>query len=81
MPDLQKEIERLVNEKIRPIVNRDGGDVLFVDADEEQGIVRVRMAGACKGCPMAAITLQHGIERMVKNEFPFVKDVIAVEGP
>ena len=79
MSEFQENVKELVNTKIRPIVNRDGGDVLFVDADEEQGIVRVRMAGACRGCPMAAITLQHGIERMVKNAFPDVVAVVAVD--
>lgn len=81
MSEFQQKVAELVNTKIRPIVNRDGGDVLFVDADEEQGIVRVRMGGRCHGCPLSSITLQHGITRMVKESFPNVVEVVAVGNP
>jgi len=54
----------------------DGGDVELVDVSE--GVVRLKLRGACSGCPMATMTLQHGIERILKQQIPEVKQVIAV---
>ena len=54
----------------------DGGDVELVDVDE--GVVKLRLQGACVGCPMSAMTLQNGIERLLKEQIPEVKQVIAV---
>lgn len=64
-------------ELIRPNLQADGGDVEFVDVDE-QGVVRVRLQGACHGCPMAAMTLQMGIERVLKSNVPEVTGVESV---
>ena len=63
---------------IRPALQADGGDVSLVDVDEEKGIVRVQMEGACSGCPSAQITLAMGIERAVKEAVPEVKEVLSV---
>lgn len=60
-------------EKIRPALQADGGDVELVEVKD--GIVRVRLTGACKGCPMASMTLANGIERILKEEIPEVKKV------
>jgi len=60
-------------DKIRPMLQRDGGDVELVDV--EDGIVKVRLQGACKGCPMSQMTLKNGIERFLKKEIPEVKSV------
>ncbi len=60
-------------EKIRPALQADGGDVELVEVKE--GVVRVRLTGACKGCPMASMTLANGIERILKEEIPEVKKV------
>lgn len=65
-------------EMIRPNLQADGGDVEFVDVNE-QGVVKVRLQGACHGCPMAAMTLQMGIERVLKNNVPEVTAVESVE--
>ena len=64
-------------EKVRPALQRDGGDVELVEVTED-GVVKVRLQGACKGCPMAQMTLQMGIERVIKETVPDVKNVEAV---
>jgi Fe-S cluster biogenesis protein NfuA len=64
-------------EQIRPRLQADGGDVELVDVSDD-GIVRVRLIGACGGCPMAAMTLKEGIERLLKQEVPEVQEVEAV---
>ena len=61
---------------IRPNLQADGGDVELVDIVD--GVVRVKLQGACHGCPMAAMTLQMGIERILKKEIPEVKGVESV---
>ena len=62
--------------QVRPALQADGGDVELVDVNE--GIVRLKLKGACAGCPMATMTLRHGIERILKEQIPEVKEVIAV---
>ncbi|MCK5589684.1 MAG: NifU family protein [Dehalococcoidales bacterium] len=62
--------------QIRPALQADGGDVELVDVND--GIVKLRLKGACAGCPMATMTLQHGIERVLKEQVPEVKEVVAV---
>ncbi len=62
--------------KIRPSLQRDGGDVELVSVNN--GTVKVRLTGACGGCPMATMTLKMGIEQMLKKEIPEVKEVVAV---
>lgn len=64
-------------EKVRPVLQRDGGDVELVGV-EEDGTVKVKLKGACSGCPGAMVTLKQGIERIVKESVPEVKEVIAV---
>ncbi len=62
--------------KIRPALQADGGDVELVDVND--GVVSVKLTGACDGCPMSAMTLKTGIERLLKEEIPEVKEVVAV---
>ncbi len=62
--------------QIRPALQSDGGDVELVDVNE--GVIRLKLKGACAGCPMATMTLRHGIERVLKEQIPEVKEVIAV---
>ena len=64
-------------DKVRPALQRDGGDVTLVEVTED-GIVKVQLTGACQGCPMSQMTLKNGIERFVKSEVPEVKAVEAV---
>ncbi len=63
-------------ELIRPALQADGGDVELVDVAD--GIVSVRLQGACGGCPMATMTLKNGIERILREKVPEVKEVISV---
>lgn len=63
-------------DKIRPMLQRDGGDVELVDVEE--GVVKVRLQGACKGCPMSQMTIKNGIEKFLKQEIPEVKSVESV---
>lgn len=60
-------------DKIRPMLQADGGDVELVDI--EDGVVKVRLQGACAGCPMSQMTLKNGIEKILKKEIPEVKSV------
>jgi len=72
-----KERIELALTKIRPALQADGGDVEFVDVDAN-GVVRVRLKGACGGCPMSQLTLKMGIERILKKEVPEDTSVEAV---
>ena len=65
-----------VLDKVRPALQADGGDVEFVSL--EDGVVKVRLTGACKGCPMSQLTLANGVERVLKENIPEVARVEAV---
>ncbi|MFC1677863.1 NifU family protein [Planctomycetota bacterium] len=65
-------------EAIRPNLQGHGGDIEFLGVDEDN-TVRVRLQGACSGCPGAAMTLKMGVERMLKEKIPEVKEVVAVD--
>ena len=69
---MKEKIEQALN-KIRPALRADGGDVEFVGV--EDGVVKVRLTGACGGCPMSQMTLKMGVERVLKQEIPEVKRV------
>jgi Fe-S cluster biogenesis protein NfuA len=72
---MQEKVEEVL-EKVRPVLVRDGGNVELVGV--EDGTVKVKLVGACAGCPMSTMTLKNGIERILKQEIPEVKEVIAV---
>jgi Fe-S cluster biogenesis protein NfuA len=72
-----KESVQAALDKIRPMLQRDGGDVELVDV--EGSIVKVRLKGACKGCPMSQMTLKNGIEKFLKQEVPEVDRVESVD--
>lgn len=72
-----KEQVQEVLERIRPALQRDGGDVELVNVGDD-GVVSVKLVGACGGCPMATITLKNGIEATLKEALPFVKEVVSV---
>ncbi len=73
---MKEQVEKAL-EKIRPALQRDGGDVELVEVGDD-GIVKVKLTGACGGCPMSQITLKQGIERVVKQEVPSIKEVVSV---
>ena len=63
-------------DKIRPNLMMDGGNVELVDVND--GTVKVKLTGACGGCPMSTLTLKMGIEKVIKEEIPEIKEVVAV---
>lgn len=73
---LREKVEKALD-KIRPMLVADGGNVELVETTED-GVVKVRLQGACKGCPMSQITLKNGIERIILKEVPEAKRVEAV---
>ena len=72
---MREKIEAVLDQ-IRPNLVRDGGNIELVDAAD--GIVNVKLTGACGGCPMASMTLKNGVERALKERVPEVKEVVAV---
>jgi Fe-S cluster biogenesis protein NfuA len=72
---MREEVEKALA-KVRPMLERDGGSVELVDV--EGSVVKVRLTGACKGCPMSQMTLKSGIERIIKQDVPAVSQVVAV---
>lgn len=71
--EIIKQIEGLINARIRPAVKQDGGDIVFKSF--EDGIVYVEMRGSCVGCPYALVTLKEGVEKILKAYIPAVKEV------
>jgi Fe-S cluster biogenesis protein NfuA len=72
---MNEKIEAVLNE-IRPSLQADGGDVELVGVND--GMVSLRLTGACAGCPFSTMTLKMGIERILKEKLPEVKEVVAV---
>jgi Fe-S cluster biogenesis protein NfuA len=72
---MREKIEAALKQ-IRPALLADGGDVQLIDVKD--GVVKVKLTGACSGCPMASMTLKGGIERVLKEKVPEVKEVVAV---
>lgn len=73
---MKEKVSEALNQ-IRPSLQADGGDVELVDVQDD-GIVKVRLKGACAGCPMSQMTLKNGIERYLKQSIPEVKSVESV---
>lgn len=76
--DMRKRVLEALD-SVRGALQADGGDVELVEVIEDQGTVKVRLTGACGGCPMAQMTLQMGIERVIKQQVPEIKRVLAVQ--
>lgn len=72
---MREKVEEALN-KIRPALQRDGGDVELIDVEGD--VVKIRLTGACGGCPLSQMTLKMGIERILKKEIPEIKEVVAV---
>ena len=70
---MKEKVQAVINE-IRPNLQADGGDIELVDVTAD-GIVKVRLQGACRGCPGAAMTLKNGVERILKEKIPEVKGI------
>ena len=74
---MREKVEKAID-SIRGYLQADGGDVELVDVIEDEGIVKVRLTGACGSCPMSQMTLQMGVERVIKQQVPEVKRIMAV---
>ena len=77
MEETMKEKVEATLGKIRPSLQADGGDVKLIEVNPD-GVVKVKLTGACGGCPMSQMTLKMGIERMLKQDVPEVKEVVGV---
>lgn len=73
---LKDQVAEIIS-KIRPNIQADGGDLELVDVNEE-GLVSVRLHGACRGCPGAQMTLKNGVERVIRQHVPQIKEVVCV---
>ena len=73
---MKEQVEEALK-KVRPTLQRDGGDIELVSVDEN-GVVKVRLRGACGACPMSTMTLKMGVEKFLKEEIPAVKEVVQV---
>jgi Fe-S cluster biogenesis protein NfuA len=71
---MREKVEKVI-EKIRPMLQRDGGDIQLIDVTD--GVVKVKLTGACGSCPMSMMTLKMGVESALKKEVPEVKEVVS----
>lgn len=71
---MKEKVQEVIN-KLRPLLQRDGGDIELVDVNE--GVVKVKLTGACGSCPMSQMTLKMGVESTLKKEIPGIKEVIS----
>ena len=74
---LKDRVEQVIDQKVRPALQRDGGNIELVDVNDE-GVVKVRLRGACSGCPGAMMTLQFGVQRILQQEIQEVTKVVPV---
>jgi Fe-S cluster biogenesis protein NfuA len=72
---VREEVEKIIDE-IRPALQADGGNIELIDV--EDGVVKVKLVGACGSCPMSQLTLKRGVEARLKAKIPAVKEVVAV---
>jgi Fe-S cluster biogenesis protein NfuA len=73
---MREKIEKALD-KIRPMLKADGGNIELIDVSDE-GVVKLKLTGACGHCPMSTMTLKMGVERVLKQEVPEIKEVIAL---
>ena len=77
LDEIEKKIVKILEEKIRPAVARDGGDIKFKEF--KNGVVKVQLQGSCSGCPSSTMTLKQGVQNLLKHYLPEVKEVEAVQ--
>ena len=76
LDEIEKRIVKILDEKIRPAVARDGGDIKFKEFKD--GIVKVQLQGSCSGCPSSTMTLKQGVQNLLCHYLPEVKEVVAI---
>jgi len=77
LDDLEQKIVKILDEKIRPAVARDGGDIKFKEFKD--GVVKVQLQGSCSGCPSSTMTLKQGVQNLLCHYLPEVKEVVAIQ--
>ena len=77
LSEIEKKIVKILEEKIRPAVARDGGDIKFKEFKD--GIVKVQLQGSCSGCPSSTMTLKQGVQNLLCHYLPEVKEVVAIQ--
>ena len=76
LDEIEKKIVKILDQKIRPAVARDGGDIKF--KEYKDGVVKVQLQGSCSGCPSSTMTLKQGVQNLLCHYLPEVKEVIAI---
>ena len=76
LKDIEKKIVKILDEKIRPAVAKDGGDIKFKEF--KNGVVKVQLQGSCSGCPSSTMTLKQGVQNLLCHYLPEVKEVVAI---
>ena len=77
LSEIESKIVKILEEKIRPAVARDGGDIKFIEFKD--GIVKVQLQGSCSGCPSSTMTLKQGVQNLLCHYLPEVKQVVAIQ--
>ena len=77
LSEIESKIVKILEEKIRPAVARDGGDIKFKEIKD--GVVKVRLQGSCSGCPSSTMTLKQGVQNLLCHYLPEVKEVVAIQ--
>ena len=77
LSEIESKIVKILEEKIRPAVARDGGDIKFKEF--KNGIVKVQLQGSCSGCPSSTMTLKRGVQNLLCHYLPEVKEVVAIQ--
>ena len=78
LDEIEQKIVKILDEKIRPAVARDGGDIKFKEFKD--GVVKVQLQGSCSGCPSSTMTLKQGVQNLLCHYLPEVKEVVALNG-
>ena len=76
LDEIEKRIVKILDQKIRPAVARDGGDIKFKEFKD--GVVKVQLQGSCSGCPSSTMTLKQGVQNLLCHYLPEVKEVVAI---
>ena len=76
LDEIEQKIVKILDQKIRPAVARDGGDIKFKEFKD--GVVKVQLQGSCSGCPSSTMTLKQGVQNLLCHYLPEVKEVVAI---
>jgi Fe-S cluster biogenesis protein NfuA len=77
--NLSLQIKKYIETNIKPYIKMDGGDIEFIDFNSKQGLVRVKLMGACVGCALSSVTLKLGVEQQLSAKFKTVTEVILID--